>query len=276
MIRKKPSIKTFWFPNKSSIIALLYLSSVINIYAQTRAFNDIFPNTDQDIRHAAFESQGYIKSSQRANGFQIIGNSRNCGLDPQITNNVLLRNPGYLVESILVIPGSPGFVSLLDVYNALGNIQGLSGRLYNSYTRNQEIPLFEDATRIMSERRTTAIPDPSPAGILPETETVYIRLKDANFGNTYYRGEMALIQDGLRYTLSNFRSLNYLFIPVIREGKFIAQLYFEPIYEGLLIYSIAGADIPELFASRIHMDSAISKRLAVITSWAIEGIINRN
>jgi hypothetical protein len=60
---------------------------------------------------------------------------------------------------------------------------------------------------------------------------------------------------------------------VIREGRFIAQLYFEPIQEGILIYSIAGADIPEIFASRIDMNSAISKRLAVITSWAAEGII---
>jgi hypothetical protein len=263
------------FPNKS-FIAFFYLSSVINIYAQTRSFNDIFPNINQDIRRAAFESQSYIMASERAGGFQIIGNSLNCGLDPQIVNNVLNRNPGYLVESVSVIPGSPGFVSLLDVYNALGNVQGLSGRLYNSHTRNQEVPLFEDATRVLSEKRTTAIPDPAPARILPGTETVYIRLKDANFGNTYYRAEMTLIQGGLRYTLFNFKSLSYLFVPVIREGKFIAQLYFEPINEGLLIYSIAGADIPELFASRIHINSAISKRLAVITSWAAEGIINRN
>ena len=263
------------FPNKS-IIALFYLSSVINIYAQTRAFNDIFPNINQNIRNAAMGPEGYVQASQRANGFQIIGDSRNCNLEQQIVNNVLARNPGYLVESISVIPGNPGFVSLLDVYNALGNIRGLSGRLYNSYTRNQEVPLFEDATRVLSEKRTTAIPDPAPARILPRAETVYIRLKDANFGNTYYRGEMALIQNGLCYTLSNFKSLSYLFVPVIREEKFIAQLYFEPIYEGLLIYSIAGADIPELFASRIHINSAISKRLAVITSWATEGIINRN
>jgi hypothetical protein len=187
----------------------------------------------------------------------------------------LSRNPGYLAESIIIIPGNPGFASLLDVYNALGNIRGLRGRLYNSHTRNQEIPLFEDATRILSERHTTAIPDPLPARILPRSETVYIRLKDSNFGNTFYRGEMTLIQNGLRYTLTNFKSLSYFFIPVIREGKFIAQLYFEPIQEGILIYSIAGADVADIFASRIHVDSAISKRLAVITEWAAEGIINR-
>jgi hypothetical protein len=257
-------------------IALIYLSCVISIYAQIRTLNDIFPNISQDIRNDALGAEGYVSSSQRAGGFQIIGNSRNCGLDPRIVNIVLATNPGYLVESIIIIPGSPGFASLLDVYNALGNIRGLSGRLYNSYTRNQEVPLFEEATRVLSERRTTAIPDPPPARILPRSETVYIRLKDANFGNTYYRGEMSLIQNGLRYTLTNFKSLTYFFVPVIREGRFIAQLYFELIQEGILIYSIAGADIPEIFASRISMDSAISKRLAVITAWAAEGIINTN
>ena len=261
---------------KKMTIALIYLLSVISINAQIRTLNNIFPNISQDIRNAALGSEGYVSSSQRASGYQIIGNSRNCGLDPQIVNNVLTRNPGYLVESIIVIPGSPGFASLLDVYNALGNIRGLSGRLYNSHTRNQEVPLFEEATRVLNERRTTAIPDPPPARILPRAETVYLRLKDANFGNTYYRGEMALIQNGLRYTLTNFKSLTYFFVPVIREGRFIAQLYFEPIQEGILIYSIAGADIPELFASRIDMNSAISKRLAVITAWAAEGIINTN
>ena len=261
---------------KKIIIAVFYLSAVINAYAQQRTFNDIFPNVSQDIRLAIFGNSGYVMASQKASGFQIIGNSQSTGLDPQIVNIVLEKNPGYLVESISVISLSPDTISLLDVYNVLGNIRGLSGRLYNSATRNQEVPLFEDATRIVSEGRTTAIPDPAPAMILPRTETVYIRLKDANFGNSYYRGEMALIQNGLRYTLSNFRNLSYLFVPVIREGRFIAQLYFEPIYEGVLIYSIAGADISDFVASRIHMNSALEKRLAVITSWATEGIINRN
>jgi hypothetical protein len=87
---------------------------------------------------------------------------------------------------------------------------------------------------------------------------------------------MAIIQNGLRYTLTNFRSMTYLLVPVIRDDRFIAQLYFEPIQEGILIYSIAGVDVSDFFASRIHINSAISKRLAVITSWAIDGIIQGN
>jgi len=201
-----------------------------------------------------------------------MGNEKNSKLDSQIVNNVLKKNPGYLVESILVINAPPESVSLLDIYNALGNIQALSGKMYNSHTRNKSVPLFEEATRITSNKQTNAIPDPAPSKTLPKTETVYIRLKDANFGNTYYRAEIALVQNGLRYTLTNFRNISYLFIPVMKEETFIAQLYFEPIQEGILIYSVAGADISDFVASKIDIDSAISKRVNVIISWAADGI----
>jgi hypothetical protein len=81
-----------------------------------------------------------------------------------------------------------------------------------------------------------------------------------------------LVQKGLCYTLTNFKSLSYFFVPVIKEGNFIALLYFEPIKEGVLIYGFAGVNISDFFASKISVDSAITKRLAVITSWAAEGI----
>ncbi|MCL2758645.1 MAG: hypothetical protein FWD22_00305 [Treponema sp.] len=261
---------------KKIIFTVIFYICVTNINAQLRSLNDIFPNMNQTVQDAIFSESGYVRSSQKTSGFVILGNERSSRLDSSIINIVLRKEPGYLVESIMVIPGNPDAVKLLDIYNALGNVRDLRGRLYNSATKNQAVPLFEEATRIISDKQTTAIPDPAPARILPQSETVYIRLKDVNFGNTFYRGEMALVQNGLRYTLSNFRSMSYLFVPVIREDKFIAQLYFEPVQEGILIYSVAGADISDFFASRIHVDSAISKRLAVITGWAADGIIRKN
>jgi hypothetical protein len=161
---------------------------------------------------------------------------------------------------------------LLDVYNALGNIRALKGRLYHSATRDQDIPLFEDATRIAGAKKTSPIPDPGPASSIPLSETVYLRIKDVNFGNSYYRGDIHRDTFGLLYRLSNYKNLTYLFIPVIREEKFIAQLYFEPIAEGVLVYSIAGADVSDFVASKIDMPSAIAKRLAVIISWVVDGI----
>jgi len=258
---------------KKTLIIIILLICSVNVFAQLRSFNDIFPNLNDDIRTAVFSPSGYLQFGRRSSGFVILGRD-NSRLDPQIVNIVLSGNPGYIVESISVIPKESKDVSILDIYNILGNIRDLKGRLYNSYTRNKAVPLFEEATRIVSERQMTAIPDPAPSSTLPASETVYIRLKDANFGNTYYRAEMALIQNGLRYTLTNFKSMNYLLIPVIKEGNFIAQLYFEPIREGVLIYSMAGTEISDFFASKIDIDSAISKRLDVIISWASDGIRN--
>jgi len=261
---------------KKFTLFFIFVLCASNIFSQYRSFNEIFPNIRDDVRTAAFSSSGYVNSSQKKSGFTILGSDRRSGIHPQIINMVLNKNPGYIVESINVIRVTPGSVHLLDIYNVLGNVRGLRGRLYDSATRNRPVPLFEEATRITSERNTSAIPDPPAARVIPRGETVYIRLKDANFGNTFYRGEMALIQDGLRYTLSNFRSMNYFFIPVIGEGKFTAQLYFEPIQEGILIYGIAGIDMSDFYASQIHVESAIAKRLAVIIAWAAEGILHVN
>jgi hypothetical protein len=256
---------------KNIILFLLQSLCVIYAFAELRSLDSIFPNLNAETRAAAFEVSGFFNISQKKDGFNIIYNART-GIDPQIAGAVLSRSPGYLVESIYVISGVSGNTSLLDVYNALRNIRGLKGIEYYSDTRGLNTPLFEDATRIVSEKQLTAIPDPPPAAVIPRTETVFIKAKDVNFGNSYYRGEMALVQNGLRYSMCNFKSLNYLFVPIIKEEKFIAQLYFEPIREGVLIYSIAGADISDFLASKLDMGSAISKRLGVIVSWAAEGI----
>jgi hypothetical protein len=251
---------------------IILIFCVINGFAESRSFDFIFPNMDSDTRSLAFSNNGYLRFNKKSDGFDLISGRSGSGISPHIVNAVLSRNPLFIVESITIIPGMPGAVSLLDVYNSLGNIRDLKGRLYHSATRDKDVPLFEDATRIISEKQTTAILDPAPAKSLPRAETVFVMLKDINFGKSYYRGEIELIQNGLSYNLTNFRNLSYLFVPVIKEGKFTAQLYFEPITEGILIYSIAGADISDFFASKIDMSSAIAKRLAIIVSLAAEGI----
>lgn len=262
---------------KLVLFICFFLLCVIHVFAELRTFDEIFPNLKPDVRNTVFEEGGYIKYNEKKSGFQLFGDSGNVavGIASQIVNKVLESDPVYLVECLSVLQGKPGDVSLLDIYNALQNIRDLKGRLYNSATRNQAVPLFEEATRLKSEKQATAIDDPPPSKTVPARETIFIRLKDANFGNSYYKGELALIQNGLCYSLSNFKSLSYFFIPVIKEGKFVAQFYFEPINEGILIYSIAGADISDFFSSKIHMNSAIAKRLSVITSWAVEGITKK-
>jgi hypothetical protein len=235
------------------------------LFCQLRQFDAIFPNLPRNIRNAAFSGEGYIKSAQRTAGFDLISGN----LDSGIANMVLSKSPVFLVESLLVIPAEK---TLLDVYNALGKIRGLKGRQYQSHTRGSSVPLFEDATRVESARNTNPVADPKPAFSVPRSETIYIRLKDANFGTSYYRGDISMDQHGLRYCLTNNKNLTYLFIPVIREEKFTALLYFEPIQEGILVYSVAGADVSDFVAGKIDMPSAISKRLGVIISWVADGL----
>jgi len=236
-----------------------------------RSFNQIFPGISSSVREEVFSNEGFSKSTGKVPPSALVGSGQSA-LDPKIIEAVFLKQPSFLVESIMVIPGKAGQYSLLDVYNALGKIRRLKGRLYRSFTRNEYIPLFEDVTRIENDKRNNPIPDPASVSKIPASETVYMRLKDVNFGNTYYRSDMTLASRGLRYSLSNNRNITYFFVTVIKEEKFNVQLYFEPISEGLLIYALAGADVSDFVSSRVNMPSAISKRLAVIIDWVAEGI----
>ena len=259
---------------KLYFITIIYFVISINAFSQLRSFNDIFPSLSTDIRTSCFSENGYVSYNKKASGINLLANTSS-GIDPQITNPVLNKNTGYVIETIKVIPMNSSNLTLLDIYNALGNIRGLRGILYNSSTRGRPTPLFEEAVRITSERQTTAIPDPPAATVLPASETIYMRLKDVNFGNTFYRAEVAPIQNGLRYSLTNFRNITYLFVNVIRQEQFIVQLYIEPIREGVLIYCVAGFDISDFASSRIQIESAITKRLGVITGWASNEITKK-
>jgi len=254
-----------------SIFFLTLFPLTAEIAPTQRSFNQIFPGIPSAVREAAFSKEGFYRSTEKAQRSALAASGQNA-IDPRIIDTILLMQPGFLVESILVVPNKTGEYSLLDVYNALGKIRGLKGRLYHSATRNEYIPLFEDVTRIESAQKNNPVADPAPASRIPSSETIYMRLKDVNFGNTFYRGEMTLVPYGLRYSLSNNKNMTYFFVPVIKEERFKVQLYFEPIAEGMLIYALAGADVSDFVSSKIDMASAIGKRLAVIIGWVAEGI----
>ncbi|GHV89660.1 hypothetical protein AGMMS50268_01630 [Spirochaetia bacterium] len=258
---------------KITALFLLILLCSFPLSAEPRSIDEIFSDLGGDIRDQIFSDEGYIASFERPAWFALLPSP---GLDPQITGKITGRRPSVLVESLTVIPHTGGEpVTLVDVYNALGNIRDLKGRTYSSFTRKAEVPLFEDATRVNGPKGTSALQDPPDKSSIPPTETIYIRLKDINFGNSYYRGSMSLDQYGFLYSLTNYKDLSYLIFPVIKSEKFIAQFYFEPVAEGILIYSIAGADVNSFIASQTDMPSAIRKRLEVILSWAVDGIKSR-
>ena len=59
----------------------------------------------------------------------------------------------------------------------------------------------------------------------------------------------------------------------MKENKFTAVLYMEPLTDGMLVYSMAGADASDFAANRIDIPSAISKRLAVFIGWIRDNLI---
>jgi hypothetical protein len=220
---------------------------------------------NESQKKEVYSSAGLFISSKKT----IVQLLPSLGFINEITDPLFKRNPSFLIESLKVIPTKKP-VELLVIYNALRNIRGLKGRLYHSATRDEIIPLFEDATRVESQKKTNPIPDPPAALSIPNSETMYIRLKDVNFGNTFYSADINLKERGMLYTLSNFKNLSYLFFTVVKENRFLIQFYIEPLNDGILIYNIAGADVSDFVASKVDMPSAVKKRVDVILGWIID------
>jgi hypothetical protein len=253
------------------IFCFLFFLLPFQTTAQTslRSFDEIFTKIEESRKKEVFSPEGCIRSVNKKEELELIPAWDSC-ID--ILTPILETRPSYLVESMLLIPYQERALGKLDAYNALQKVSGLKGRLYRSHTRNAEVPLFEEATRLESEKKTNPIVDPPPALALPLTETVFMRLKDVNFGNSYYRGDLRASPYGITYTLTNYRNLSYLMFTVIKAGSFTAVLYMEPLAEGMLVYSIAGAEATNFIAGMVDIPSAISKRLAVFTGWIADGL----
>jgi hypothetical protein len=252
---------------KNAVLFLLICVLPLSfLAAQKRSITDIYPGLDGEQLSQVFSEEGLLMHSERSSPLTLYPQ----GLDQRFAEILSGHNPLFTVETLMLIPNSK---DNLDIYNALNDIRALKGRLYHSATRNEDIPLFEEAVRIESQKNTNPVADPPhDAAAVPLHETVYIRLKDANFGNSYYRADMYLEDRGILYSLVNFKNLNFLFIPVIKEEKFLAQFYFEPVHEGIMIYGFAGADVAGLIANRIDIPSAVRKRVKVIIDWVKDGL----
>ena len=262
MKKTRSLILVFFFIFTSIFASFLQSNSL-------RSFDVIFSGLEETHKTLARSPEGLLRAI-RADEKLIYLPAPESGID--LYRAIQKINPSCLVESLSVIPYQGRILHRLDAYNALGNIRDLKGRTYHSQTKDTEVPLFEDATRIGEGRRNSPIPDPPPAAELPFSETVHIRLKDNNFGNSYYIAEMFASTYGIIYTITNTRNLSYLMFPVLKEGKFTAILYMEPLVEGMLIYSMAGADASDFAANMVDIPSAIGKRLAVFNDWICDGI----
>ena len=256
------------FLSKKNLFTVLSKFFASSLFGQLRFFRDVFPNIDSGNKNAAFSSRGLIRSVEAGEGLKFLPVVS--GHD--ISGPVLSGSPSFLVETVRVLPYGKSGIGLLDVYNSLGRVRDLKGRLYHSASKDKNVPLFEDATRIESPKKPTAIPDPPPSLVIPRSEIVYTCMKDVNFGNSYYEARTTATEKGLLYTLSNFKTLSYGIIPVIGEHNFVAQFYVEPVNEGLLVYGVASIKVSALYSSLINFTSALRKRFEVIILWFTDGL----
>ena len=259
-------------------IVLLFLSLFIfvlpaDIGAETnslRSFDELFPSLGESRKKEAFSDEGTIRSVKKNEALEFLP-APGSGID--LYGTVMKTNPAYLAESLLVIPYHGKVFTKLDAYNALGKISDLKGRLYHSSTRDAYVPLFQEATRLENDKSGKTVPDPIvPARELPNTETLFIRLKDINFGNCYYRTDMSVTPFGLTYKITNTKNITYLLFTVLKEEKFTSILYIEPLIDGMLVYSMAAADASDFISNMIDIPSAISKRLSVFLDWIRDGL----
>jgi hypothetical protein len=239
-------------------------------FGATRSFSDIFPYLAETKKNQVFSSTGYSEFNLASAGLQLLPPSKS---GHSISAPVLSRRPSFFVENLLVLPYSSRYSGLITVYNALGKVQTLGGRIHRNDVPGKDNPIFKETTRIEAPRKNNPIPDPPPATRIPLTETMYMRLKDTNFGNSYYKAELTTTQDELFYTLSNFKTIYMAIFPIIKEDKFVAQLYIEPLSDGILIYSVVGAEVSDIFMSKANtISNIIEKRIDVIVDWLIDGI----
>lgn len=256
------------------LTAMLFVSiSSFPVCAQNRNFQDLYPNISADVRQNFFSENGILQTLEDAN--------KRPEYEPQIEppfsfyGIVQTSKPSFIIESVRIIPYTQA-VSVSRIYAALSRIGDLAGRTYKSSSRGKEVPLFETATRIESLKKTAPVQDPQfknpDSATVPAYDSFYILLKDVNFGNSYYKVEMRTLDKGLLFILSNAKGLSYGIIPVIGEGNFISVLYVEPLAEGLLLYNQAGAKVGSFISSRVHMPSAIGKRLDVFIDWLVDGL----
>jgi hypothetical protein len=257
--------------------------------AAPRPFDTVFPGLDPAVKKQAFsvpppdtaqpddppadEERGYSHCVTDPAGLTITGTPADTLFSGPFAGAIEAGAFSYISENLLVVPYTGNRpITLLDIYNALQQVRNMAGIKYHSFTRKKWVPLFEEATRVDDPGRRTPIPDPAHIPAIPDTETIYVRLKDINLGATIYRSELAATGNALLYTITNHKTSTLFFVPVIKREHFVSRIYLEPLEEGILVYCAAAIKLPAYIERMISVPSALKKRLDVLIEWALAGL----
>jgi len=238
---------------------------------ETRSFNAIFPNISRRQRGAVMSHIGLRNSFVQGESPMLVPNP---DLEIDLFGAVMKKKPSHIIEALVVVPYTEKELDLLDIYNALGRIEKIKD--YPASMNGNALYIFTESTRIESARTRKAIPDPAPALTLPFSQTMYLRLKEINFGNLFIRGEISISMYGITYSMTNFTDVRYFLVPVMKAERFITIIYLEPVKEGILIYSMSGFYLPGFIADKVNLTPNINRRIQIFTNWITDGLREQN
>jgi len=234
---------------------------------ETRSFDAIFPDFSQIQRMTAMSDQGLRHYFLKDEPATLIPNP---DLEIDLLGSVMKKKPSHLIEALAVVPYNEKEFDLLDIYNALGRIENIKD--HPAYMNGNELYIFTESTRIEGARNRRAIPDPAPTVTLPFSQTMYLRLKEINFGNLFIRADVSISMYGITYSMTNFTDVRYYLVPVMKAERFTTIIYLEPVKEGILIYSITGFYLPGFIADKVNLTPNINRRIAIFISWITDGL----
>jgi hypothetical protein len=234
---------------------------------ETRSFDVVFPGLSRTERRTAL-GKGGIKYFFDKDGSPSLIPGEDSGID--LYSSVMEKKPSHLIEAMVLVPYNKKEFDLLDIYNALGSIESLKD--YSFLINDREVNIFEETTRIESARNRKSIPDPPPADILPYAQTMYLRFKDAYYGNLFIRGEVSMSLYGMTYSMTNFTDIRYFLVPIVRAERIIVIMYLEPLKEGVLVYSMSGLYLPGFIADRVNITPSINRRINTLINWITDGL----
>ena len=234
---------------------------------EARSFDTVFPNFSRIQRTMAMSGEGLRNSFQKDESPMLIPNP---DLEIDLLGSIMKKNPSHLIEALAVVPYNERELDLLDIYNALGRIEKIKD--YPFSFNDNDYYIFTESTRIESSRNRKAISDPPPAVTLPLSETMYLRLKEVNYGNLFIRGDISISVYGITYSMTNFTDVRYFFLPIMKAERFITIIYLEPVTEGILIYSMTGFYLPGFIADKVNLTPNINRRIEIFTNWITEGL----
>ncbi|MCL2127710.1 MAG: hypothetical protein FWH38_05600 [Treponema sp.] len=234
---------------------------------QMRSLDAVFPSFSRVQRILAMSDGGLKYSFSKGESPSIVPDP-DLGID--LLGTVMKKNPSHLIEALVVVPYREKELDLLDIYNALGRIGKIKD--HPASFNGNDFYIFTESTRIESSRNRRAISDPLPAAALPFSETMYLRLKEVNYGNLFIRGEISISMYGITYNMTNFTDVRYFLIPIMRAERFTTIIYLEPVKEGILIYSMSGFYLPGFIADRVNLTPNINRRIEIFINWITDGL----